>query len=196
MRTAATEKMVVVVVALAAAVGMMTRGVGGTTWCIARSAAGATALQAALDYTCGSGVADCAPVQANGLCYLPNSLAAHASYAFNSFYQRSNGAPGACDFSGTATVTITDPSYGSCTYPSSASTAGGSTSTPSTSNPSTPATTLTPPTTAGFGGGIGGGAGGLSPPGVSSMVPTDDSSVGSPQPSTFLATCLFFSLLL
>ncbi|XP_064986105.1 PLASMODESMATA CALLOSE-BINDING PROTEIN 3-like isoform X2 [Musa acuminata AAA Group] len=115
-RMAAMEVAMAVVVV----VGMMTRGVGEVTWCIARSAAGTTALQTALDYACGSGAADCTPVQSSGLCYLPNSLAAHASYAFNSYYQRSKAAPGACDFAGTATVTITDPSYGSCTYPSSA----------------------------------------------------------------------------
>ncbi|XP_020599743.1 PLASMODESMATA CALLOSE-BINDING PROTEIN 3-like isoform X2 [Phalaenopsis equestris] len=75
-------------------------------WCIARSDASSTALQTALDYACGPGMADCLPIQPNGLCYLPNSLPAHASYAFNSFYQRS----GSCDFAGVATVSITDPS--------------------------------------------------------------------------------------
>ncbi|KAL6634423.1 hypothetical protein ACP70R_027094 [Stipagrostis hirtigluma subsp. patula] len=92
----------------------------GAAWCIARSGAPQKTLQAALDYACGpAGGADCAPIQASGLCYLPNTLAAHASYAFNSVYQRSRAAPGACDFAGTATITLTDPSYGSCTYPSS-----------------------------------------------------------------------------
>lgn len=110
-RMAAMEVAMAVVVV----VGMMTRGVGEVTWCIARSAAGTTALQTALDYACGSGAADCTPVQSSGLCYLPNSLAAHASYAFNSYYQRSKAAPGACDFAGTATVTITDPSQ--CSLP-------------------------------------------------------------------------------
>nr|XP_019703560.1 PLASMODESMATA CALLOSE-BINDING PROTEIN 3 isoform X1 [Elaeis guineensis] len=95
------------------------RAVEGATWCIARSAASATALQAALDFACGAGRADCVPIQASGLCYLPNTLPAHASYAFNSYYQRSNAAPGSCDFAGTAVVSVTDPSYGSCTYPSS-----------------------------------------------------------------------------
>jgi len=84
---------------------------GAAAWCIARSGASDKALQSALDYACGpAGGADCAPIQASGLCYLPNTLAAHASYAFNSIFQRSRAAPGACDFAGTATVTLTDPS--------------------------------------------------------------------------------------
>ncbi|KAK4341555.1 hypothetical protein RND71_040056 [Anisodus tanguticus] len=90
------------------------------TWCVARSDASEQSLQSALDYACYSG-ADCAPILANGLCYLPNTLQAHASYAFNGFYQRMNRAPGACDFAGTATIAKTDPSYGSCVYPASPS---------------------------------------------------------------------------
>lgn len=107
----------------------------GAAWCIARSGDSAKALQTALDYACSpAGGADCAPIQASGLCYLPNTLAAHASYAFNSIFQRSRAAPGACDFAGTATITLTDPSYGSCTYPASPSTAGRSGSPPGTDN--------------------------------------------------------------
>lgn len=83
----------------------------GAAWCIARSGAAERTVQAALDYACGpAGGADCAPIQASGLCYLPNTLAAHASYAFNSVFQRARAAPGACDFAGTATITLTDPS--------------------------------------------------------------------------------------
>ncbi|KAM6544646.1 hypothetical protein CsatB_025382 [Cannabis sativa] len=117
-----------------------------STWCVARSDAGIPALQTALDYACGSG-ADCIPLQADGLCFLPNTIQAHASYAFNSYYQRKGMAPGSCDFSGTATVAQSDPSYGSCVYPSSLSTAGGtSPATASSNNPTTmtPATTNTP----------------------------------------------------
>lgn len=80
-----------------------------TTWCVARSDASTQALQTGLDYACGSG-ADCTPLQSDGLCFLPNTIQAHASYAFNSFYQRKAMSPGSCDFSGTATIAQTDPS--------------------------------------------------------------------------------------
>ncbi|KAK6930712.1 X8 domain [Dillenia turbinata] len=121
------------------------------TWCVARSDASEKALQSALNYACGSG-ADCVPLQVSGICYLPNTVQAHASYAFNSYYQRKSMAPGSCDFAGTATVTSTDPSYGSCVYPSSLSTAGGAatpgtTTTPTTTTPTAPlgGTGYTPP---------------------------------------------------
>lgn len=84
-------------------------GVEGAYWCVARSDASEQALQAGLDYACGMG-ADCTTIQSNGLCYLPNTIQAHASYAFNSFFQRKAMAPGTCDFSGTATIAQTDPS--------------------------------------------------------------------------------------
>lgn len=118
-----------------------------TSWCVVRSDASYNVLQTALDYACGAG-ADCLPLQPDGLCFLPNTIQAHASYAFNSYYQKRARAPGSCDFSGTATIAQTDPSnsltthytfffcilysllfdlifvflcigYGSCVYPSS-----------------------------------------------------------------------------
>ncbi|WVZ23348.1 hypothetical protein V8G54_001892 [Vigna mungo] len=94
-------------------------GQGTASWCVARSDASNDALQTALDYACGAG-ADCLPLQAEGLCFLPNTIQAHASYAFNSYYQRRARAPGSCDFAGTATIATSDPSYGSCVYPSTA----------------------------------------------------------------------------
>ncbi|CAK7328448.1 unnamed protein product [Dovyalis caffra] len=87
-------------------------------WCVARSDASSQALQTALDYACGSG-ADCSPILSDGLCFLPNTIQGHASYAFNSYFQRKGMAAGSCDFSGTASIAKTDPSYGSCVYPSS-----------------------------------------------------------------------------
>ncbi|CAN1146890.1 PLASMODESMATA CALLOSE-BINDING PROTEIN 3 [Linum perenne] len=79
------------------------------TWCVARSDASTLALQTALDYACWAG-ADCTPIQSNGLCFLPNTIQAHASYAFNSYFQRKSMSPGSCDFSGTANIARTDPS--------------------------------------------------------------------------------------
>ncbi|GLT52325.1 hypothetical protein SLA2020_256730 [Shorea laevis] len=120
------------------------------TWCVVRSDASDQALQTALDYVCGAG-ADCTPIAANGLCYLPNTIQAHASYAYNSYFQRKSMAPGSCDFAGTAVPAKTDPSYGSCVYPSSLSAAGGISTTgtmPTTAanNPNAPTTTTTTPT--------------------------------------------------
>uniref|UniRef100_A0A0A9DAD8 X8 domain-containing protein n=1 Tax=Arundo donax TaxID=35708 RepID=A0A0A9DAD8_ARUDO len=145
-------------------------------WCIARSGASQKALQAALDYACGpAGGADCAPIQSSGLCYLPNTLAAHASYAFNSIFQRSRAAPGACDFAGTATITLTDPSYGSCTYPSSPSTAGQSGS-PGARIPMSPT----------------GGSSGMSPPDLG----PEDSNAEALAAASFPSLALFCSMFL
>ncbi|KFK36244.1 glucan endo- -beta-glucosidase 4 precursor [Arabis alpina] len=145
-------------------------------WCVARFDVTSQALQAALDYACAAG-ADCAPIQPNGLCFLPNTVQAHASYSFNSYFQRRAMAPGSCNFAGTSTIAKTDPSYGSCVYPNSVSNAGGSASTntvggtPITTAGNIPMTSLRPPsgtTTSPFG--VGGG--GLIPPGTTN---TDES---------------------
>ncbi|XP_068665426.1 PLASMODESMATA CALLOSE-BINDING PROTEIN 3-like [Aristolochia californica] len=162
-------------------------------WCIARSNISEQVLQMALDYACSTG-ADCAPIQSTGLCYLPNTLLAHASYAFNSYYQRKVMAPGSCDFAGTGVVAMSDPSYGSCVYPSSPGTAGGSgtgTGTgPGTNIPNTPGTTpiggggspvIGGGTIIGGGGGVGGGGsgGGFSPLGPSDTLPSKASNLFS-----------------
>ncbi|EPS57844.1 hypothetical protein M569_16973 [Genlisea aurea] len=110
----------------------------GSAWCVARSDATQQALQSALDYACNSGLADCAPIEPSGLCFLPNTVQAHASYAFNSYFQRKGNAAGSCSFAGTASIATTDPSYGSCDYPASPSTAGVS-ATPAPPPPPPPA---------------------------------------------------------
>ncbi|GJM93812.1 hypothetical protein PR202_ga10401 [Eleusine coracana subsp. coracana] len=103
-------------------------GGGGGSWCVASASASPTALQVALDYACGYG-ADCSPIQQGGSCFNPDTVKDHASYAFNSYYQK-NPAPTSCDFGGTATLTTTDPSSGSCQYPSSGSGQGQTTMPP------------------------------------------------------------------
>jgi hypothetical protein len=81
----------------------------GASWCIASQSASPTALQVALDYACGYGGADCSAIQPSGSCYNPNTLRDHASYAFNSYYQK-NPVPSSCNFGGTAVTTSTNPS--------------------------------------------------------------------------------------
>jgi len=48
-------------------------------------------------------------IQPGASCYFPNSIENHASYAFNSYFQR-NPVPSSCDFGGSATLVNTDPS--------------------------------------------------------------------------------------
>ncbi|OMP09398.1 Glycoside hydrolase, family 17 [Corchorus olitorius] len=124
----------------------------GQSWCVAKSGAPESSLQAALDYACGIGGADCSQIQQGANCYNPNSLQNHASFAFNSYYQK-NPSPTSCDFGGTATIVNTNPSSGTCIYPNSAS-------------QSTPAAipTVTPPTTSSTSGA--GVPGSVTPPSV------------------------------
>jgi hypothetical protein len=67
------------------------------------------ALQKTIDYACGAG-ADCNSIHENGGCYNPNTVPAHCSWAANSYYQNNKARGATCDFSGTATLTTTDPS--------------------------------------------------------------------------------------
>jgi hypothetical protein len=89
----------------------------GGSWCVASPEASQTALQQGLDYACGQGGADCSAIQAGGSCFQPNTHRDHASYAYNSYYQKAP-AGSSCDFGASAILTSKDPSNGSCKYPS------------------------------------------------------------------------------
>ncbi|KAH9325696.1 hypothetical protein KI387_005874, partial [Taxus chinensis] len=86
------------------------------SWCIAKSGVSDTSLQVALDYACGLGGADCGAIQQGGTCYNPDTVAAHASYAFDNYYKKNGMTSASCDFGGNAVVTNQDPSSGTCTY--------------------------------------------------------------------------------
>lgn len=85
------------------------RGPKAALWCVAKPSVPDPIIQEAMNYACGSG-ADCGPIQPSGPCFEPNSLFAHASYAFNSFWQRTKVAGGTCEFGGTGMLVTVDPS--------------------------------------------------------------------------------------
>ncbi|KAK6142275.1 hypothetical protein DH2020_022623 [Rehmannia glutinosa] len=92
-------------------------GSSAGSWCVASQSVSQAALQIGLDYACGHGGADCSAIQPGGSCFSPITVRDHASYAFNSYYQK-NPIPTSCNFGGSAVTTSTDPSYGTCQYPS------------------------------------------------------------------------------
>ncbi|XP_039023610.1 major pollen allergen Ole e 10-like [Hibiscus syriacus] len=72
-------------------------------------------LQLALDWACHQPI-DCGPIQPGAVCGDPPTVRSRAAFAMNSYYRSQGGLPSSCDFSGTATVTCKDPSYGNCKY--------------------------------------------------------------------------------
>ncbi|KDP40996.1 hypothetical protein JCGZ_03792 [Jatropha curcas] len=84
-------------------------------WCVAKPSVPDPIIQEAMNYACGSG-ADCDSILPSGSCFEPNTLFAHASYAFNSYWQRTKVAGGTCSFGGTAMLVTVDPSYDGCHF--------------------------------------------------------------------------------
>ncbi|KAJ9170028.1 hypothetical protein P3X46_018165 [Hevea brasiliensis] len=97
--------------------GGISKTTTGNTWCVANRDVGKEKLQAALDYACGEGGADCRSIQPGATCYDPNTIEAHASVAFNSYYQKKGRDIGACYFGGAAYVVTQAPKYGKCEFP-------------------------------------------------------------------------------
>lgn len=97
--------------------GGVSKSTTGNTWCVANPDAGKEKLQAALDFACGEGGADCRPIQPDATCYSPNTLVAHSSFAFNSYYQKKGRGMGDCYFGGAAFVVTQEPKFGECEFP-------------------------------------------------------------------------------
>ncbi|KAH7294587.1 hypothetical protein KP509_27G008500 [Ceratopteris richardii] len=119
------------------------------TYCVANANVNETQLQAALNWACaiGQGNVDCSSIQEGGSCYNPNTIVAHATFAFNSYYIAQNGASTACDFNGLASISTTNPSSGSCVYKAFTGTGTPTTPTsPTTPTPIVPATPSSPQT--------------------------------------------------
>ncbi|CAI0440609.1 unnamed protein product [Linum tenue] len=110
------------------------------TFCVAKPNADPDKLKSGLDWACGQGGANCAPVQQGRPCFQPDSFQNHASFAYNDYYQKMHGAGATCDFDGTATITSIDPSYGSCVFTgsSNSSTGGGGMFPPTAFGPVSP----------------------------------------------------------
>ncbi|KDP32066.1 hypothetical protein JCGZ_12527 [Jatropha curcas] len=85
-------------------------------WCVAKPSVPAETLQEAMDYACGKGGADCAEILPQGNCFYPDTVFAHASYAFNSYFQKTKRNGGSCSFGGTAMLITSDPSFLHCRF--------------------------------------------------------------------------------
>ncbi|PON41638.1 Glycoside hydrolase [Parasponia andersonii] len=95
----------------------VSKSLTGNTWCVANGQVGKEKLQQALDFACGEGGADCRPIQPGSTCYDPNTVEAHASFAFNSYYQKQSRQMGSCYFGGAAYVVTQPPRFGKCEFP-------------------------------------------------------------------------------
>ena len=80
-------------------------------WCIANPDIDVSSLGGALGYACGQ--IDCTPIQTGQQCFLPNTTLSHASYAFNTYYNKFQSIGGTCAFGGAANLTTQDPSKSS-----------------------------------------------------------------------------------
>ncbi|XP_022777282.1 major pollen allergen Ole e 10-like isoform X2 [Durio zibethinus] len=93
----------------------------GKTWCVAKPSSNDTALVSSINFACsqlGTLGFSCNLIQENGICYYPNTIINHASVVMNNYYQAFGRHIWDCDFGASALITVSDPSYGSCLYPS------------------------------------------------------------------------------
>ncbi|KAH6781637.1 plasmodesmata callose-binding protein 3 [Perilla frutescens var. hirtella] len=162
---------------------LATAGHSSASWCVCKDGLGDAALQKTLDYACGAG-ADCNPTHQSGPCFQPNTVRSHCSYAVNSYFQKNRQQPTACDFSGTAIISTSDPSTAGCAYPATA-TSATTTTAPGTTTPVIGTTGNSPMVTNPNTGVLGGSNNGLGPSGMN----TDMSDAGI-RLSNIISLCL------
>ncbi|KAL9232733.1 hypothetical protein vseg_007807 [Gypsophila vaccaria] len=91
----------------------------GELWCVVHVAANMTELSPMLTGLCTRLNGTCETVLGPGKeCYEPVSMVWHASYVFSTFWAKYRHRGTACYFNGLATLTISNPSHGSCSFPS------------------------------------------------------------------------------
>ncbi|CAH9136061.1 unnamed protein product [Cuscuta epithymum] len=95
-------------------------------FCVAKPGAETKKLESGLNWACGPGNANCTAIQQGQPCYSDNNIHNLASYAYNDYYHKAISLGGTCDFDGTAELTNTDPSYGSCRFAGSRTNSSGS----------------------------------------------------------------------
>ncbi|KAG0583283.1 hypothetical protein KC19_3G123600 [Ceratodon purpureus] len=88
----------------------------GKTWCIAKVGSADKDVMNGLNFACGEGGVDCGAIQVGGACFNPDTIASHASFAYNTYYQNMGRNSWNCYFGGTGVITITDPSYSGCSF--------------------------------------------------------------------------------
>ncbi|KAE8650418.1 probable glucan endo-1,3-beta-glucosidase A6 [Cucumis sativus] len=90
----------------------------GRLWCVAARGVDLMELGATVDDVCGRGDGTCEALSPGRECYEPVSVYWHASYAFSSYWSKFRSQGASCYFNGLAEQTTTDPSNGSCRFPS------------------------------------------------------------------------------
>nr|XP_027191039.1 glucan endo-1,3-beta-D-glucosidase-like [Cicer arietinum] len=87
----------------------------GATWCVAKPSASECVLQLNIEYACNM-LPSCKMIQSCGACFYPDTPMNHASAIMNHYYATNGRNLWNCNFSDSALIAVTDPSYGSCNY--------------------------------------------------------------------------------
>ncbi|XP_012572425.2 glucan endo-1,3-beta-D-glucosidase-like [Cicer arietinum] len=90
-------------------------GMNEASWCVAKPSASERALNLNIEYAYNM-LGDCKMIQSGGSCFYPNTPMNHASAVMNHYYANNGRNLWNCNFSNSALIAVTDPSYGSCNY--------------------------------------------------------------------------------